>query len=86
MPTKTKPWPVVPLGEELVHYTIYENPSDYPGKYVVRRMWPQRGVLVMEEDCRVEDTLEAARAHVPAGSVLIGPSPGDDPVIKEVWL
>jgi hypothetical protein len=76
----------------LAMYTVYENPSDYPGWFVVRRsVVTADGVVTMAptlfarartlKDCRaaIED------AH-PEGLVCMHRSEGDEPQIVEVWL
>lgn len=63
-------------------YVIYQNPNDYPGKFVVRR-W--RG-LTPDPHAEVRTTLTAARAAVPPGLVLLSRCPDDDPCIAETWL
>lgn len=68
--------------EGLHLYTIYSNPSDFPGKFVVRHFEgaePRETVIVA-------DTLHEARSALPPGLARIVRSPGDDPVILETWL
>jgi hypothetical protein len=64
-------------------FVVYRSPSDFPGKYVVRR-WldavPER------EPLRVCEQLDQARAAIPAGAAYIGRMREDDPAICEVWL
>jgi hypothetical protein len=74
-------------ADELVIWTVYCNPRDYPGKFVVRpfRAWAGEPMPDAEPHF-VGDTLEGARASIPTGLVCLGPSPGDDPVIVETWL
>jgi hypothetical protein len=71
---------------EIYQWVIYENPSDFPGKLVVRQ-WriDARGLQVDLDPTAVVDTLEAARAVVPEGAYRLDPMPEDDPVIVEVW-
>lgn len=64
-------------------YTVYKNPSDYPGKYVVRIF---HGEIPEEKPLCVEDTLEAARSHIPPGLVHLHRTHEDDPVILETWI
>lgn len=72
---------------DLPMWTVYENPSDYPGKFVVRQFAIRGGVaLVASRPTVVCETLEEARGHVPPGKCMIPRSVGDDPVIVEVWL
>ena len=73
-------------GGHLTLYTIYHNPSDYPGKYVMRPSTiGERGLLTLG-DAVVSDTLEEARATVPPFLFNLGRMRGDDPVIAEVWV
>jgi hypothetical protein len=73
-------------------WVIYENPSDYPGKFVAR--WWQLAVLPSEpgavyvptSEKHVEDTLDAVRARIGSGFAYFARMPGDDPVIVEVWI
>lgn len=64
-------------------YVIYDNPRDYPGKFVVRR-WI--GLQACAEPEGVFTTINEARTVVPAGAVFITPYDTDDPCIAEVWL
>lgn len=71
------------MGRELIMYTVYDNPTDYPGKYVVRR-WK---LLNAEADpLIVADTLEEARAAIPPHLFCIPRQPEDDRAVKEVWI
>jgi hypothetical protein len=64
-------------------WTIYENPSDYPGKFVVR-VWEDDGPE--QEPAAVVDSLAQARAAIPGGLMPFKRHPGDDPTIVETWL
>lgn len=71
-------------------YAIYFNPSDQPGKFVVRRHdiveeGGQVGSLPAPEAVCAE-TLGEARQHVPPGLVQLPRFNDDDPVIVETWL
>jgi hypothetical protein len=72
----------------LAVIVIYRNPSDFPGKYVVRRQWAGRGgVLIEPGTLAVVDTLDQARAAVPPEQdTRLNRQPDDDPCIVEVWL
>lgn len=73
----------------LSTFAIYSNPTDFPGKFVVRR-W----VVVHGEDqplatlapTIVCETLDAAREALPPGLFPFLPTPEDDPKIVEIWL
>jgi hypothetical protein len=71
----------------LTLWVIYKNPSDYPGKFVLRAQVAYPGGEVrLHPDCMVCDTLEQAREGVPPGLVLLTRAPEDDPVIYETWI
>jgi hypothetical protein len=71
--------------EELIIWTIYHNPSDYPGKYVARKFAITKDI-VPTRDMFIADSLEEIRAMLPPNLYCTSPLPGDDPVIVEVWL
>jgi hypothetical protein len=72
-------------------YTIYANPSDYPGQYVVRG-WtirvPYESVSAEfdETPLLVCATLSEARRVLPVGLMRALREPEDDPVIVESWV
>jgi hypothetical protein len=72
----------------LKTYTIYQNPLDYPGKFVVRAWLIIAGFPepVPAETQGVTDSLEQARACIPAEMARIDRSPGDDLAIVETWV
>jgi len=67
-------------------YTIYERPSDYPEKFVLRAWFVKDGSVVAYEPVGLADSLEDARALVPNGRRRIGRMRDDDPVIVESWV
>lgn len=77
------------MSQDWHHYAIYFNPSDFPGKYVLRRWAIKEGVpfpLPDPSPTYVADTLSEVRAQVPAGLVHLHRHPEDDPVIVETWM
>jgi hypothetical protein len=77
------------MSEAIIStWTIYENPLDHPGKFVVRRWDVLEGRTdpVPADEAVVVKTLGMARMAVPAGSVCLGRQPGDDPAILETWI
>jgi hypothetical protein len=78
----------------LVVWTIYYNPSDYPGKYVVRAHDVRRvtqdggttGVSVPRRVAFICDSLAGARSKVPYGLICLGREDGDEPQIVESWI
>ncbi len=68
-------------------YVVYEHPRDYPEEYVIRLHCLCCGRTVpMAPLFAAGPTLESVRARLPPGVENVGRFPGDDPVIKEVWL
>lgn len=80
------------MERELEFYTIYEQPSDYPSAYVLRRSTLQKIGDTMQnvpeaEPLQVCKTLAEVRSKLPdIGLVNIGRMAGDDPIIYEVWI
>lgn len=77
------PIPILPM------WTVYKNPSDYPGKFVVRRaasIATPPFALHDRKPLIVCDSLEQARAAIPEGAHNLSRMPGDDPNIYEVWV
>jgi len=69
-------------------YTVYQDPLDYPGKFVVR-MWAVIAGFpdpVPADTQSVADSLEQARAYIPADMTRIDRAPGDDLAIVESWV
>jgi hypothetical protein len=75
-----------PIQGALGLWVITENPSDFPGKFVLRQQWVLKGQIHHAAEANVCETLFQARAFLPAGLVNIGRNVGDDPVIVEVWI
>ena len=70
------------------HFCIYSNPSDFPGKWVVRR-WAITELFHPVADVTplaVCESLADARAALPPGLVRISRHQEDDPAILETWL
>ena len=71
----------------LCLHVIYRDPSDYPGRYVVRRQYAGAdGVSAEAVPLVVTDNLTSARAALPLGLHNIGRAPDDDRAILEVWI
>ena len=61
-------------GNELSIYTVYNNPTDYPGKFVVRRYVSESGRTIADfEPLLVCDTLDQARAAIPTSHNICTP-------------
>jgi hypothetical protein len=72
----------------LAMWTVYENPKDYPGKFVARRFdvdadgpKPSASVIIMDDLDDLRDIL-AHQMHL----VCLTRNEEDDPVIVETWL
>ncbi len=67
-------------------FTVYFNPTDFPGKYVVRLFDGDKPLRLIT----VNDTLEKARETIPQGPPFgfrkVDRSPKDNIVIVETWL
>lgn len=79
--------PVSAVSEgALTVWTVYVNPLDHPGKWVLRGFNVAGGGAVPHEHCVVADSLEEVRAAVPPGLVRLPPSEHDEPHIFESWV
>lgn len=68
-------------------YVVYDNPTDYPGKFVVRAHRVISGGSVPEAEPRaVTDTLDEARKVIPDGLIRFVRDETDDAKIVETWL
>ena len=69
-------------------FVVYENPKDFPDKYVVRLWEINRNVkkTLPTPYCVVKDTLEEARKAIPHNLYRFGRDSCDDPVVIETWI
>lgn len=67
-------------------FVIYEHPKDFPDAFVVRRWVIGDGPAKATTDMQTAPTLASARDLVPEGYEHIPRTPGQDPVIVEVWI
>lgn len=75
------------MTHRLPVWVVYENPSDYPGKFVVRVQYAERnGSVTADSEARIADTLDEARCFIPGGLVCLPRYADDDPVIVEAWV
>jgi hypothetical protein len=70
----------------LAIYTIYQNPADHPGKFVVRRFVIDADKATPDADVIVCDSLVEARFHIPLGLFNLKRQIGDAPQIVESWV
>ena len=69
---------------DLLVWTIYEHPGDYPKLYVARPFSSRRGAPFAQ--CMTALTLDAIRAMLPVGLTPMARAESDDPVIVESWF
>lgn len=75
------------VGTQLMVWTIYRAPADFPSvPYVVRGWLIIGGDIVDSGALGLADSLEQARTYLPQGLSRFEPSPGEDPVVVESWL
>ena len=75
-----------PNGPKTVSmWAIYEHPTDHPDAYVMRE-WLVSESGAMPGNGQVFDTLEAARAAVPAAATRIDWPGEPDPHIVETYM
>jgi len=67
-------------------WTIYENPKDYPGKFVARKYRVEDGIVNHTEHTYVSDSLYSIRKLIPDNLYRLHREPNDDPVIVESWI
>ena len=70
----------------LTTYTIYEDPTDAPGRFVVRKWVINGGNAPAAEQAWVYQTLGEARLGIPPGYVNMGRDENDDEKIVESWI
>jgi hypothetical protein len=69
-------------------FAVYENPVDFPNKYVVRLWQINRkiGQPIATRYCVIKDTLEECREAIPPHLYRFGKDSSDDPQIVETWI
>jgi hypothetical protein len=69
-------------------WTVYDNPADYPGKYVARRFDIDAGGPKPSSSIIIAQSLEMLRDILQFEMHLtcLARSPEDDPKIVESWL
>lgn len=77
------------MNDALKIFTIYWDPSDYPGWFVTRAMTVKSGTREVSLYAHLSKTLEEARAYVQSmlpGAYGSDRHPLDDPCIVETWM
>ena len=69
-------------------FTVYWNPADAPGLFVVRGSIVDSASRIIndEKPLALATSLDAARAHLPPGLVMLARAEDDDPIIVECWV
>jgi len=68
-------------------YTIYDNPTDYPGRVVLRRFDVTKdGTVADPEPLYVGGSVAEARASIPRGLARFDRSPSDPMSVVETHL
>lgn len=74
----------------MKHFVVYQNPSDFPGQYVLRvwHIMPGVSPLPLPEVVprAVSKNLNEIYQHIPEGFTNIGRMPDDESAILEVWI
>lgn len=72
----------------ICQYVVYQNPIDYPGKFVVRRFFIGNSMVAPElQPFAVTNTLDAARKSIPeTHGYMLERLNQDEPQIKEIWM
>lgn len=68
-------------------FVVYEDPIDFPGRFVVRRQRASAGLVEVDPvPMAVVNTLEEARAVLPRGLARIPRASDDEPQVVEGWV
>lgn len=74
-------------ADTLDMFTIYDNPADARGFFVVRRWEMRRGIKVpVPREAYALPSLHMARGIIPRGRVRMERNDEDDPTIVETWI
>ena len=73
--------------DNMYTYTVYKNPRDYPGKYVVRRWQVVPCIAPDAKPFAIEETYDKIQKQMEElGLYKMTRMPDDDPAILEVWI
>lgn len=72
---------------QLQIWTVYENPSDYPGLFVLRRYDILRnGRVVPNREVATAPDRAGVEAHLPPGLAFLPRDPRDPPSVVGSWI
>jgi len=79
---------IVPGGDTLNIYVVYDHPRDYPTKIVCRIQRVRRGVVWIDDDlfAATETIAEMETILARRGLTPFAPDPNDDPCILQWWM
>lgn len=81
------PPPVIPDNVPTLNvWVIYDDPLDYPDRFVVRSQAVLPQGEVVHGEVRLASSLQQARGYVPEELMRLDRDPHDDAKIVEVWL
>lgn len=72
--------------DTLTIWTVFRNPRDHPGQWVLRGFDVSAGRSAPRAECVVADTLDDIHAALPPGLTYLPRAEHDDPVIYESWV
>jgi hypothetical protein len=73
-------------SDVLTIWTVYRDPTDYPGMWVLRGHDVTASGSAPRRDCFISDTIEAVHRALPPGLVRLDRNLEDDPKIVETWV
>jgi hypothetical protein len=74
------------VSDDLVIWTVYENPLDMPGFFVARAHIVREGFTYPTAAMFIGLTLAEVRRQLPRGLFCMPRQDGDEPPIVESWL
>jgi hypothetical protein len=77
------------MSDDRVYiFVIYDHPSDFPNKFVLRRQWATRdGAIHADDGCYTADSIEPLRQMmIERGAIQMPLFEGEDPAIAETWM
>lgn len=72
-------------SDNLIIWTIYKHPRDYPNKWVLRGHEVGSGTVKLRPNCIVSDSYDGIVRVLPPGLQLLPRSADDDPALFESW-
>jgi hypothetical protein len=73
-------------ADNLMVWTIFDHPRDYPAGFIARKFVVSNGKVHPTEEALQGETLESVQKQLPPDLFCLGRSPDDDPKIVESWF